>query len=162
MTYGFGTNPTAGRAPLDAPPLPPPDRLKPLPPAPGDDTIALLGAPNVNGEGAGISAETPMGIALGGVMKMMMGANEIVSVVPGAIPPPLMMLIQELMTSIPDIVRNMQQMTGPGGMLSTMGMSANPMNPMMGAGGMGAGAPMSTPPMGGGMGEGPRIPMPFA
>lgn len=124
---------------LDTPPPSPIDLVKP-----GDSTMSLLGAENVNGPGAGASINTPTGRALSGVMKMMQGANDVESVIPGAIPPPLMQLIQTLMTMVPEIVRNMQQMTGPGGMLSSMGAAPmNPMTPMPGGmpGGMGAGAP---------------------
>jgi hypothetical protein len=102
--------------------------------------MSLLGAPNANGEGMGASASTPTGRALGGVMMMMNGANMIESVVPGAIPPPLVQLIQQLSITLPEIVRNMQQMTGPGGLLTSMGMPNGPNGP----GGMGG-------PMGGGM-----------
>lgn len=151
---------TGGRSMLDTPPPSPPPLIKPSQSLPGDDTMSLLGAPNVNGEGVGMSANTPTGRALGGVMKMMDGVNDIESVVPGAIPPPIIMVIQTLMTQIPEIVRNMQQMTGPGGMLSSMGANdlgmgamggGAPMNPMAG--------PMAGAPMGGGgmpmpMGEG--------
>ncbi len=106
--------------------------------------MSLLGAPNVNGDGVGTSANSPTGRALVGVMKMMQGANDIESVVPGAIPSPLMQLIQQLSVTLPEIVRNMQQMTGPGGMLSTMGQP--PMGPGMAGGGMGGGG--MQPPMG--------------
>ncbi len=133
------SNSTPGRLDLDSPPSAPADRVKPKSaPTPGDDTMSLLGANNVNGPGAGVSANTPTGRALVGVMKMMQGANEVESVVPGAIPPPLMQLIQQLSVTLPEIVRNMQQMTGPGGMLSSMGMPPA-MPPMMGG-------PMGAPP----------------
>lgn len=139
MQYGQATR-DASRTPmsptsLDRLPLAPPDRIKPYPTAPGDDTMSILGAPNVNGEGAGVSASSPTGRALGGVMMMMQGANEVTNVIPGAIPPPLMQLIQQLMVTVPEIVRNMQQMTGAGGMLTTMGMEA-------------MGQPMAPPPTG--------------
>lgn len=135
--------------------------------APGDDTMSILGAPSANGEGLGVSADSPTGRALQGVMFMMQGVNLIQSVIPGVIPPPIIMMIQALTTQIPEIVRNMSQMTGPGGMLSTMGANdlnaLNPGNPM--SSGAGAGA-MAGAPMGGGgmpmpMGEGavPTMPM---
>lgn len=147
---------SSSRVNLDEPPLSPPARLKPLPTQPGDDTLSLLGAPNVNGEGVGVSASSPTGRALGGVMKMMEGANDIQSVVPGAVPPPVLMMIQELSVILPEIVRNMQQMTGPGGMLSTMGMNdlgAGAGAPVGAGMGMSTGMPMPMP-----MGEGPRMP----
>jgi hypothetical protein len=139
MAYGSGSNFALGPS-LDRPPAPPTDLLKP-----GDQTQSILGAPNVNGDGIGVSANTPTGIVLRGVMKMMDGANDVTSVAPGLIPPPIMILIQELMTTAPEVVRTMQQMTGPGGMLSTMGMSMGagmaPGGMAGGGGGMGAGAP---------------------
>lgn len=149
MQYSYGrdtsSSPQPSRLSLDAVPSAPTDRIKP--PAPGDETMSILGAPNVNGEDVGISASTPTGIALGGIMKMMQGANDIQTVVPGAIPPPILQLIQQLSLTLPEIVRNMQQMTGPGGMLSTMGAGGmggmggmNGMNPMSGGG---AGAPIA-------------------
>lgn len=110
--------------------------------------MSILGAPNVNGEGIGMSASTPTGRALVGVMKMMQGANDIESVVPGAIPPPLMQLIQQLSITLPEIVRNMQQMTGPGGMLTSMGQPpmGAPQSPMGSMGPMMMGG--MQPPMG--------------
>lgn len=168
--------PGSGRGELlDTPPPSPPARIKPISPSmslPGDDTMSLLGAPNANGEGVGVSMSTPTGRALAGIMKMMEGVNDIQSVIPGVIPPPIIMMIQALMTEIPEIVRSMQQMTGPGGMLSTMG--ANDLGGgsgmgggmgggggMSGMGGMGAAGAPTSPlgpmgPMDDSMGEGPR------
>ena len=144
---------------LDRAPLAPPDRIKPYPTMPGDDTESILGGPNVNEDGAGLSASSPTGIALAGVMQMMQGANAISSVIPGAIPPPLMQLIQQLMVTIPEIVRNMQQMTGAGGMLTNMGQQAmgQPMGPQPGMG-MGGDPAMSMMNSLGGM-SGARPPM---
>lgn len=135
----FDRRPTpASPTDLDRLPLSPPDRIKSYPTMPGDDTMSILDAPNVNGEGVGMSASSPTGRALAGVMMMMQGANEITNVIPGAVPPPLMQLIQQLMVTVPEIVRNMQQMTGAGGMLTAMGMQSmgqpmgqSPMDPSM-------------------------------
>lgn len=143
--YTSSDVPTAGRSALDAPPAFPPDRTKP-----GDDTQSLLGASSVNGDGLGVSADTPTGRALGGVMLMMEGANLVQSVIPGAIPPPILQLIQQLSVTLPEIVRSMQQsqMTGPGGVLTALGQPPAP----------GAGTPMTGEGMGGGMG-GPQMGM---
>lgn len=147
------------RRPLDTAPYPPPDQIKPSMTLPGDSTMSILGAPNVNGEGGiGVAADSPTGRAYTGVMMMMQGANIVQSVIPGAIPPPLFMMIEKLSQIVPEIVRGMQQqMTGPGGMLSTMGMGA------MGGDAMG-GAPSMNPMAGGGpagapIGEGRMPPM---
>lgn len=138
-----------GTVSLDRTPPPPPLRKKP-----GDDTQSLLGGANVNPPGVGASMATPMGRALAGVQRLMEGANLVESVVPGSIPPPVIMIITSLMEQIPEAVRQMQMMQGMGG--------AGMMGDVLGAqGGMGMGSPAaamgmaaSLPP-GAGAGPGP-------
>lgn len=147
----FGRSSTPYGTDLDAPPPTPADRIKPPTTLPGDETSSILGAPNVNGEGGfGTAANSPTGRALSGVMKIMQGINEVQSVIPGAVPPPFIMMAEKLSQIIPEIVRSMQQqMTGPGGMLSTMGM-----DPGMGSG-MGGGMSGAPPTMSAGEGRPP-------
>lgn len=78
----------------------------------GDDDQGMGGSV---GMGGGASYST----AIEGVGQMLMGAQKVMSILPGSIPPPILQFLEALKTTVPQALQDMAQ-SGPGMMGALM------------------------------------------
>lgn len=119
----------------------PPQRpLRPVPPKmdPADaSTLDMLGESpldQVNGGGVSMAESGGPGMALGAVAMILQGSQLLSTVLPGTVPPEVLLWIDNLMTTVPQIIQ--QQSSGMGMMAAAAG--GAPMMPGTGAAPMGA------------------------